>query len=61
MKRWIVEEDRDATETTYYEVEAETREEAIAAVRAGNVDPIRMETFSSTDGDCTYADTHENI
>jgi hypothetical protein len=58
VDRWLVEEDRPATETTYYEVDAETREAAIKAVKAGKVEPRNTTTFPDSDGVCTYDDTH---
>lgn len=58
MELWLVEEDHKAVVTTYYEVNAETREAAIEAVKAGKIEPRNTTTWPDVDSICEYDDTH---
>jgi hypothetical protein len=57
MKKFVVEMDQRGTMTTYYEVEAESREDAIQKVADGEVESVNTEF--TDDGCVTYDDTHE--
>jgi len=43
-KKWIIKMDVPTTETTYFAVEAKTRDEAIEKVMSGEVDAFNTET-----------------
>lgn len=55
--KFQVEMDERGTMTTYYEVEATTREEAIQKVADGKVESTNTEFCG--DGTVSYDDTHE--
>lgn len=60
MKRWIVEEDIfNCTDTEYFAVTAETREEAIRMVADGERDSFSRSLFRNPGGVRGYKDTHE--
>lgn len=58
MKGWIVEEDSRVVHTTFYAVEAETRDDAIEQVVAGKVCSFSEKTYPDTNS-FKYTDTHE--
>ena len=55
MKRFIIEQDNETTETWTFAVEAETLEEAIE--KTSGMEPDRVATYYSDE--VTYDDSHE--
>jgi len=55
MKKWIVEQDNQVTETWFYAVEADTMDEAIEKV--ADMEPHAIKSYPSEE--VTYDDSHE--
>jgi len=56
MKKFTITETRPATYTWTYEVEAETKEQAIALIMDGYVDPINSDVEA-----CDYSDSEYEV